>query len=70
MMKKGIVEFIGTFVLVLFGTGTSVNPARSIGLAIFIGGEAMRQLWLFILELVVGGVVASIVSKNILDSEK
>ncbi|MEG2789803.1 MAG: hypothetical protein RR942_18510 [Romboutsia sp.] len=70
MMKKGIVEFIGTFVLVLFGTGTSVNPARSIGLAIFIGGEAMRQLWLFILELVVGGVVVSIVSKNVLDSEK
>jgi len=30
-------------------TGTSVNPARSLGPAVFVGGEAMDQLWLFIL---------------------
>ncbi|MEG2868723.1 MAG: aquaporin [Terrisporobacter sp.] len=77
--KNGNPNFAGlvigfTLVLVhLLGvplTGTSVNPARSIGPAIFVGGEAMRQLWLFILAPVVGGVVAAIISKNILDSEK
>lgn len=37
---------------------TSVNPARSIGPALFAGGEAIAQLWLFILVPLVGGLVA------------
>ena len=40
-------------------TGVSVNPARSIGPAIFAGGEALSQLWLFILAPVLGGVFAA-----------
>ena len=40
-------------------TGTSVNPARSIGPAIFEGGEALRQLWLFIVAPLLGGVLAA-----------
>ena len=42
-------------------TGTSVNPARSIGPALFAGGDALGQLWLFILAPLVGGVLAALV---------
>lgn len=50
-------------------TGTSVNPARSIGPALFQGGAALSQLWLFIVAPFLGGAVASIVWR-ILDTEK
>src|SRR5208283_3488876 len=39
--------------------GTSVNPARSIGPAIFVGGSAIRQLWVFIAGPLVGGAAAA-----------
>jgi aquaporin Z len=39
-------------------TGVSVNPARSIGPALFAGGTAIGQLWLFIVAPLAGGVVA------------
>lgn len=42
-------------------TGTSVNPARSFGPAIFAGGKALEQLWLFIVAPVAGGIAAAIV---------
>ena len=42
-------------------TGTSVNPARSIGPAIFAGGAALSQLWLFIVAPLIGGVLAAVV---------
>jgi aquaporin Z len=38
-------------------TGTSVNPARSIGPALFAGGDAIIQLWLFILAPLIGGAL-------------
>lgn len=40
-------------------TGTSVNPARSIGPALMEGGQAMGQLWLFIVAPMLGGVIAA-----------
>ena len=40
-------------------TGTSVNPARSIGPALFEGGEALSQLWVFIVGPLVGGAIAA-----------
>jgi aquaporin Z len=40
--------------------GTSVNPARSIGPALFVGGDALRQLWVFIVAPLVGGTVAAL----------
>lgn len=40
-------------------TGTSVNPARSIGPALFAGGEALQQLWLFIIAPLAGAVIAT-----------
>ena len=42
-------------------TNTSVNPARSTGPAIFVGGWALEQLWLFWLAPILGGVLAGIV---------
>ena len=47
-------------------TGTSVNPARSIGPAIFVGGTALKQLWLFIIAPLVGSAIASVFYKYIL----
>ena len=44
-------------------TNTSVNPARSISQAVFVGGWAIEQLWLFILAPIVGAVLAGIVYK-------
>ena len=46
-------------------TGTSVNPARSIGPALFAGGLAMKQLWIFIVGPFVGAVFASLIWKAI-----
>jgi aquaporin Z len=43
-------------------TGTSVNPARSIGPALFVGGDALSQLWLFIVAPLVGGAIAALAS--------
>jgi len=40
-------------------TGTSVNPARSIGPALFQSGEALSQLWLFIVAPFVGAIIAA-----------
>ena len=41
-------------------TGTSVNPARSLGPALFVGGTALKQVWLFILAPLVGGALAAV----------
>ena len=42
-------------------TGTSVNPARSFAPAIFVGGDALDQVWLFILAPVVGAIIAGFI---------
>jgi aquaporin Z len=46
-------------------TGTSVNPARSIGPALFAGGAALTNLWVFILAPFAGAVLAALVYKSI-----
>lgn len=70
--KKGAGNFAGlaiglTLVLVHIVcipiTGTSVNPARSIGPALFEGSLALSQLWLFIVAPLVGAAVSAIVWK-------
>lgn len=45
-------------------TGTSVNPARSFGPAIFAGGKALSQLWLFFVAPITGAVIAALVWKT------
>lgn len=42
-------------------TGTSVNPARSLAPALFLGGEALSQVWVFIVAPFVGAAVAAVV---------
>lgn len=44
-------------------TGTSVNPARSFGPALFMGGAALQNVWVFIVAPLVGGVLAALVYK-------
>ena len=44
-------------------TGTSVNPARSIGPALFVGGQALANVWVFFVAPMVGGAFAAIVWK-------
>jgi aquaporin Z len=51
-------------------TGTSVNPARSIGPAIISGGQALSDLWVFILAPLVGAVLAAVVYKLIITTKK
>lgn len=76
--KKGAGNFAGlaiglSLVLIhLVGihyTGTSVNPARSIAPAIFEGGDALAQLWAFIVGPFVGAIVAAVVW-NVIGSEE
>ena len=63
-----------TLVLVhLFGiaiTGTSVNPARSLAPAIFQGGDAIKQVWVFIVAPFIGSILAGIFYKFILKENK
>ena len=50
-------------------TGTSVNPARSIGPALFEGGQALADLWVFIAGPLVGGALAACIWKFIQPAE-
>lgn len=50
-------------------TGVSVNPARSIGPAVFVGGAAISQVWMFILAPLVGAVLSAIVWRYALERE-
>jgi aquaporin Z len=50
-------------------TGTSVNPARSLGPALLVGGKALSQLWLFIVAPMVGGIITAVLWKNIFERE-
>lgn len=42
-------------------TGTSVNPARSLGPALFVGGDALSSVWVFIVAPLVGAAIAAVV---------
>ena len=48
-------------------TGTSVNPARSIGPALIVGGTALAQLWMFIVAPVIGALIAATVWKYVFE---
>ncbi|ELA7156028.1 aquaporin Z [Vibrio parahaemolyticus] len=50
-------------------TNTSVNPARSTGVAVFVGDWAVSQLWLFWVAPIVGGVLGAVIYKNLLGKE-
>lgn len=50
-------------------TGTSVNPARSLGPALFVRGAAISQLWVFIIAPIIGAVIAAILWKTVFEKE-
>ncbi|TDE69530.1 aquaporin, partial [Streptococcus vicugnae] len=60
-----LIHFVGIPV-----TGMSANPARSLAPALLVGGEALSQVWIFILAPIVGGVLAALVAKTLLDTEE
>ncbi|MET2898769.1 aquaporin Z [Vibrio rotiferianus] len=50
-------------------TNTSVNPARSTGVAVFVGDWAVSQLWLFWVAPILGGILGALIYKNLLGKE-
>ena len=71
MIAALVFEIVATFlfmvVIHLVGinvTGVSVNPARSVGPALFVGGTAITQLWLFIVAPILGAVAAGLLFKT------
>ena len=51
-------------------TGTSVNPARSFGPALFVGGSALSSVWVFIVAPLIGGVLAALVYNFLTSGEE
>ncbi len=69
----GVVIGLTLTLVHIFGihfTGTSVNPARSFGPALFAGGEAFSNVWVFIVAPLVGGVIAALIWKIIAPEKK
>lgn len=50
-------------------TGTSVNPARSLGPALLVGGNALSQVWVFIVAPLIGGILAALVWNGLLKTK-
>jgi len=50
-------------------TGTSVNPARSLGPALIVGGEALMQLWLFWVAPIIGAILAALVWRYLFEKK-
>ena len=69
----GIAIGLGLTLIHLVGipvTNTSVNPARSTGPAVFVGGWAIHQLWLFWLAPIVGGAIAGLVYSGLFEERR
>ena len=50
-------------------TGTSVNPARSLAPALFMGGVALQQVWVFIVAPIIGAIIAGLTHKSLYSGE-
>ena len=70
---SGIVIGLTLAFVHLFGiklTGTSVNPARSLAPALILGGDALKQVWLFILAPLFGSAIATFLFQYIYNNKK
>lgn len=68
----GLAIGLALAVVHLFGialTGTSVNPARSLGPAIIVGATALKQVWLFIVAPLVGGALAALAYRYLVPTD-
>jgi aquaporin Z len=71
--NNGIVIGLTLALVHIFGlpfTGTSVNPARSIGPALFTGGTALSNVWVFIVGPLVGGILAALLYRFVLKEKE
>ena len=50
-------------------TGTSVNPARSLAPALFLGGQSLEQVWVFILSPIIGAIIAGVTYKGLISED-
>jgi aquaporin Z len=69
----GVAIGFGLVVVHLIGiplTGTSVNPARSLGPALVVGGTALSQVWVFLVAPLVGGILAALIHLAVADRSK
>jgi aquaporin Z len=69
----GVAIGFGLVVVHLIGiplTGTSVNPARSLGPALVVGGTALSQVWVFLVAPLVGGILAALIHLVVADRSK
>lgn len=69
----GLVIGLSLVLVHIFGipfTGTSVNPARSFGPALLSGGQALKQVWVFLLAPLAGSVLAALFYKFVLNKEE
>jgi aquaporin Z len=58
------ITLVAIHILGIHVTGVSVNPARSLGPALFVGGKAMQQLWLFLVFPSIGGLIAGLLFRT------
>ena len=69
----GIVIGLALVLVHFFGipfTGTSVNPARSIAPAVIQGGDALKQLWIFIVAPITGAIISGLFYKFVLEANE
>lgn len=59
-----LVHFVGVPL-----TGMSANPARSLAPVFLVGGQALDQVWVFVVAPIVGGIIAALVAKYLLETE-
>lgn len=67
--NAGLIIGLALVLVHIFGiplTGTSVNPARSLGPALFTGGTAFSQVWVFIIAPIAGGILSALFYKFVL----
>jgi aquaporin Z len=70
--QAGLAIGLALTVVHIFGiplTGTSVNPARSLGPALVVRGDALNQVWLFIVAPLLGGALAALVYQTLFPRE-
>ncbi len=51
-------------------SGTSVNPARSLGPAIIMGGESLSQVWLFVVAPIIGAILTALIWKFVMEDKE